>query len=782
MKNSRLAILIVALTGVTLVIASTLVVRGFWRAFAKPHFAKSASSVSQPYSSSIHAMASLPNLVPVPKILPVRPAAMAEAFKTRRLPPPMMLNGNPDDIARSLAMQIAGNNDASLPALVTAIQMSGFSIRDTDGKLSVVPKGPSQGLAFDTFTVASMAKLYNDGWSMSLDDLSTVLSKAIPRISKDQFNRILISGITKSVQGDQPVRFWARTIVELGRNAPVPYDLTDPKLDPATAELNSIQVNFILERVAADRIARSRPNAGVHNSRLSAWSPRKHVQLEPAAYHPSASRPLFRLASEESKGFGSPCGETADTVIDGVMVLKSIVFSEVEEEALNMGPLNSIIAILRFISIYAAMDVKITMDNEPLVRTPDGPNLQDAGETRVVTAYVWFDIHDWPCILWILTRGIAATKDIDIESFPKSGPAKGVGVEWHLIKGGVPLGIPSRDPGYLDAVHRAIVMFDNGPGSDGATWNKETDNSGHTSIKVSGRPQLWDMTYEKRFPIRKKMSVLVKIAYKHNGTADKLAGEFLDVLGPAIGLAKGDLLAPLTTAVAETLFRMHWYSSKEYEFPVQDWVVCKEGWGGTVQLNTFFQRSSSNNGVTSNLSYNLGGTLVLSGGEMTSPFEGEAAAHWEGDIVREDDSVNDVQKSNECGPVSIHNEIRAQITGWADGDTKVGVISEPAGETRHYQVALRSAEPRFKTSGTCSNREEYVGSQYGGPVEHECISRSLTTAESKSCDSDQAFPISFVQGSTDPRKPDEIHDTQVTTDPQTGITTQVIVNLMRCGN
>lgn len=379
-------------------------------------------------------------------------------------------------------------------------------------------------------------------------------------------------------------------------------------------------------------------------------------------------------------------------------------------------------------------------------------------------------------------RGSAGTRDIDIGSLPQTGPAEGVGVEWHLVKGGRPLGIPSRDPAYLEGVHNAIVMFDNGPGSDGATWNKETDERGQTSIKVSGRPQLWDMTYEKRFPVQKKMSVLVKIAYKHNGTADKLAGELLDVLGPGIGLAKGDLLAPLTTAVAETLFRMHWYSSKEYEFVVQDWVVCKSGWGGTIEYNTSGHSSSSNMGTTNNSSFNSSGTLVLSGGEMTSPFAGESTAHWSGGFMQQVHSASDSHSSNQCGPVLIHSENKSEIGGWGEGDTKVGVISQAAGETAHYQVSIRSSQTlSFPTAGTCSVREEYVGSQ---PLsrEHECVSRNLTTANAKPCGSEQLFPISFVQGSTDPKKPDEIHDIQVTTDPQTGITTQISVDLTRCGN
>jgi hypothetical protein len=305
-----------------------------------------------------------------------RPEAMAEAFKTRRLPPPMLVTGNPDDAAASLARQIAANNDASLPALLTALQMSGFSIYSTDGRLSVVPKGPSQGLAFDTFTVASMAKLYSDGWSMSLDDLSAVLSKAIPNISKDRFDRILMSGITKSAQGDQPIRFWARTIVELGRNAPTPYDLTDPKLDPATAELNSVQVDLILERVAADRVAGSFRNGASHQAGLNAWSPSRHVRFESAVYHPSSSRNSFRLASDGGKGILDPCGKDLDrdnSVVDGTLILKSIVYHELEEDALNMGPFNAVLTIARFIAIYAAMNVEITMNNEPLVRTPDGP-------------------------------------------------------------------------------------------------------------------------------------------------------------------------------------------------------------------------------------------------------------------------------------------------------------------------------------------------------------------------------------------------------------------------
>lgn len=718
-----------------------------------------------------------------------RTDAMAQAFRTGKLPSPFSIpSGSPDDAAVDLAKKIAAADEQSTAALMTAIQMSGFSIRGKDGAISVTPRGPTQGMSFDAFSVASMAKLYSDGWAMSLDDLSAVLDKAISPRLKQPIAQILLSGITRSAQGDQPLRFWARMIVELGRQASPPYDLTDPKLDPTTTQLNAIQVSFILQRIAGDLSTRGHPTVP---SKTAFYRPQggHRPRLEPAVFHPSGRAHLM-LAGDSGSGIGSPCGPRAETLMDAIAILKSTVFGDLAEGA-GIGRANAAIAILRFIYIYAAMNVEIKMDNPPLVRTADGPNIQDKGETRTLTAHVWFEIHDWPCILWLLMRGSAGRNGLDVGNLPHDGAAEGIGVEWELIKGGVSRNLTTRDPGFLESQNSAIVMFDNGPGSDGATWNKETDANGDSPIKVSGRPQRWDMTHMKRFPVKKKMSVLVKIAYKHNGTADKLLSEFLDVLGPALGFAKGDILGGLVGAVTETMFRMHWYSSGEYEFPVQDWVPCKKGWGGTITYNKTLHtvHQSSNGGPGSSLTtgddWTESATLTLSGSEAGTvnggTFLGDSEGIWSAETSRHQLSLSHSSHSTQGCQITYDEKSETVATGSGNGDLKMSVSAGQNGPSAwRYQVVQSSgALPTLQVKNIWTTRNTVSGQQpaYTG---RGCTSADHDANDVKSGAGPEEAPIYMVQGSMDPDNPNEIHDSQTVTDPQSGVTTRITVNLLRC--
>lgn len=710
-----------------------------------------------------------------------RSGAMAKAFQTGQLPTPMPIPaGNPDDVAKDLAKKIAAADDQSTAALMTAIQMSGFSIRGKDGAIAVKPIGPSQGMAYDALSIAAMAKLYNDGWAMSFDDLATVLSKTITATENNEtLSHVLLSGISRAAQGDQPVRFWARTIVELGHQASPAYDLTDPKLDLATVQLDAIQVSFILQRVAGDLSSHAKRQAPSRKAyyRINGAD---LAQLEPAVFHPSRGARLV-LVEKPSPGFGSPCGETADTIMDALSILKSNVFVGLEEEgAVGMGPLNAALAILRFIYIYASMNVKITMDNPPLIRSYD----LDKGETRVVTAHVWFEMHEWPCILWLLMRGAASRNEIDVGSLPTN--AEGIGVEWELLKGGVPLS-NSRDPGFLEAQHSAIVMFDNGGGSDGATWNKDTDANGDSPIKISGRPQRWDMTYMKRFPVKKKMSVLVKIAYKHNGSADKFLSEILDALGPALGVAKGDIFSGLVGAIAETMFRMHWYCSDEYEFPVQDWVPCKQGWGGTVTYSRSLHQAHQVGTTTTADDWVETATLTLAGGETKSTvrdgtFSGTSQGYWSGDYERHQLNNTHVTMNGQVCRSEGDEVNNASFVGSGSGELNVNVTAGPNGPSqwRYEVIPYSDPTPSFPLNGTFTSGEAISGEKGRRDRQPGCESAAFNNIETTTGVLTQRSLVNMVRGPMDPEHPTEIHDTQQTTDPISGASMKISVDLQRC--
>ncbi len=517
---------------------------------------------------------------------PTRTQPMGDAFRNGRLPDPLRIPaGDPDQIAADLAKKIATRDEQSTAALLTALQMAGFGIRGPDSQLVVEPPNANQGMAFDTFSVSAMAKLYDDGWQISLADLSLILGKTIPALQKEPLSDILADGIVKASQGNQPLRFWGRLIVELGKQSSDHYDLAGGKLDAAIVQLDSIQTSLIMQRLYGDMVSlRKAPvPPSLHSSAYSDLD--RKALLQPAVFHPYKAVPLLLTGQGESEAH-SPCevSEITGNILDANAIYRTteweqLINIEKEAEGVAASRINAALALLRFIYIYASMDVKVTMDEPVLVRTYD----LDPGATRILTAKVWFDIPDSLQTLNCLRPFINVGK-FDYGNLPNSGAAEGVGVAWRLTEGGAPLpGTFHNDPAaLLEATKNALVYFDNGGGAEGSTWNKETNEKGETTIKVTGNPQPRDLTNTKRQPAMKEMAVAVDVKFKNASKANKMVGEFLDVLGPGLGISSGDLLGGFTGAITETMFRMHWNINDVFTFPVKDWVA-NGAWTGTIR-------------------------------------------------------------------------------------------------------------------------------------------------------------------------------------------------------
>jgi|SRR5215213_6767506 len=161
----------------------------------------------------------------------VRNEKLSASFYSGRLPEPILTpEGRPDEVAATLAKQVAAGNDQSMPALLTAMMAMGFGIRDSEGVLTQTVQ-PRQGLVFESWEVAAMAKMYGERRTTSLSDLCEGL-KAIPELKHAPLEKIVLDGIRKQAASEQPeLRLWARFIVELGRNSEQPYDLLSAGAD-----------------------------------------------------------------------------------------------------------------------------------------------------------------------------------------------------------------------------------------------------------------------------------------------------------------------------------------------------------------------------------------------------------------------------------------------------------------------------------------------------------------------------------------------------------------------
>jgi hypothetical protein len=528
---------------------------------------------------------------------PTRRRPMAEAFRSGHLPDPLPVpSGDPDQIAADLAKKIAAKDDQSTAALLTALQMAGFGIYSPEGQLAVKPTGASQGMAFGAFSVAAMAKLYNDGWHMSLADLSAVLTKAIPAFQKVSLNETLANGIATASQGEQPLRFWSRLIIELGKQSWPGYDLSSGKLDP-TVELDSIQTSLILQRLYGDLMSRTRPERKKpQNSALYGQITGLDGLVFPAAFHPGGGERLVLTGLEESEST-NPCeNEFVKTVLDADAILrttewKALINSEEIEPPGARSYANAALTILKIVWVYATLHVDVKMTDSPLVRSEDTSN----GQSRILTAHVWFDTGKLP---WLNCMR-PFMKKADFGNLPNDGAAKGVGVWWLPAEGFGPgygtIEFHNDPQGLIDAEHsQALVFFDteviNGRVAGPTDPFRTTDPDGNATMQVTGMKQSRDLTNEKKVPVIKKMAVAVSVKYKQVSDVKDMLGEFLDVLGPGLGIASGDLPAALADALAETVFRMHWTIDGSFNFPVQDWLPCTTGWVGTINykktLNT----------------------------------------------------------------------------------------------------------------------------------------------------------------------------------------------------
>ena len=722
---------------------------------------------------------------PVPRVS----HAMSEAFNEGLLPTPLQAPAeNPDDAAVNLAKQIAARDESSTPALITALQLAGFSIRSNNGSITHRPVNSSQGMVFDAWQVAAMAKLYDEHWQLSLDDLSVVLTKCIPELGKLPLNDLFLKGIADSSQGSQPLRFWSRLIVELGRNSGERNDLLAKDVDPKAVQLDAIQVSLIMVRVWGDLRAGVKHVSPKGKAAAYHFLRQEPFRLEPAVYHPRNRVRLLRTFAGDSGGLCqlNDAGMTENDIfaIATTTEWKSLV-GMAEHEGGMASKISAGLLLLKMLLIYSSLHGDVTIDGSPLVRTKD----LDKGETKTLTARVWFELDKWPilnCLRPLLNLG-----HIDFGNLPNNGAADGVGVSWYLTAGGVDPSVTTQNiQKFLAAQDAASVMFDNGSGHEGETWNTVTDKDGKVTMKVSGRPQKRDLTHFKLATVRKKMSVAIEVKLK-GADVEKFVGEFTDVIGPALGVASGDVLTGVLGGLTELAFRMHWQVEKSFDFPVKDWRACEKGWLGTITYSREINSVRTESGPVPNigtgekihaLKLTEKREYTINGSEGTYESS-QLHTEWSGEYERKKQEIATAHGSSYwCKSVSFEDKTQETLTGndsaTADFNLEIGPskyrlmlmprpqdVNRPvlAGETLHHRVDHNSGPNGGASPAYCQDED----STEIHPIERRPWMTFFQT----------------VQGTIDPQKPEELTGTQEFPDPEDPSSKIVIKwDLIHCGN
>ena len=581
---------------------------------------------------------------------------LAAAFNTGRLPEPSRKpQGTPDQVAAALAKSVAAGDDQSMPALLTALMTAGFGVRDSDGAVTQTVE-PGQGLVFEAWEIASMAKMYGERRTVELAELSAGL-KSVPELKEAPFEKIILNGIRKHAVSQHPeMRFWARFIIELGRQSHEPYDL----LSTENVRIDAIQSALILRRVSGDIYAlgkRSQQALHKSNSRSDKIAINKlryahSPQTQPCRQSDMEATISDIRATALTTGFGELVSWVENTIGGSAADL-----FKAYGKFMNIA--NVLLAYAKFIATYAALETEITVSNSPLVRTTS----VGSGESRQLTAKVTMNIGKWQqvnCFRWLLNAGTGL--DFNLMN---DGPLEGVGVNWHIVEGGFAGAYGSGDlsqqivqfkgtgPRIQDAGTYAGIPGKGGIPVGNLTETK-TDAQGNARILLEGAHRR-NYIPKPHVPVMKKAVVMTTV---------KLKGG--DIKGDAVDVA-GHLFGGLLTIPAELLYRMAWASTARIEVPVKDFETCDGGWYGTV---TYHEHRDGPNGQYITGSRTHTETIEVKG--KTSTSQGKADA-------------KQIQEIMSPGPRSCGLQFsRHFITGSEERKADVRVVLDGAGGYRLF--------------------------------------------------------------------------------------------------
>jgi len=441
-----------------------------------------------------------------------------------------MPQGSIDAAAAALAKEVLVGGSKTLPALMTAIQAAGIGIRNGADNIIVSPAQPSQGFLSDAYEVQAVALLSNFGLTFNLSDLSSDLGGVRTDTFGDtELANIILGGIRDTAQnGSGPVRFWARFIVELGRQSPSPYDLLGSSL-VADIPLNPIQLNFILWRFAADVAVMT----GSSSQTSGVSSQTKTVLLRtgqsggssPCSFNGTESFIMDWTAAASKYGFKNLYSyiDKFKNVIDPSSGLKA-----------GQTIANTALAYAKYLATLALYNSTIRMDgNPPLHRTKSTSN---DGEQRTFIFEAKYDTgnYQWLNCFRIMFNAMG----LDF-SLPNDGPIKGADVQWSIYRGG------------------KIVEF--AIGTDPVKGHV-TDDKGITKVDLVGKRQNKALPADAK-AVTKQAALDADVALKSVKVKD-----IGDIATQVPGGAKILLTLPI-----KLLERMHSLTTR-LTFPVEDWT------------------------------------------------------------------------------------------------------------------------------------------------------------------------------------------------------------------
>ena len=534
----------------------------------------------------------------VEKSVPVKIIDQANDFKEKGLPEPAIIaDGRSDESAAKIAKRLSKYEDDSLSYLIATLQKAGFYIIDENQKILYQPtvdfKG--MGLAFYDYEVVGMLKLSRAGYVTSVRKLADVIGKELSPPAREKLGALILqdlrtaAGLTikaeeiTSNKSAQTKRFWARLMIELGKNFPQPVDLMTAT--PENAQLNFIQASLLQRRLVGDVIGYVSQQAGMSGvgnrdvARL--LRPRPPGKL-------SFINASFSLSGPDS----TPCApdDEEGLVIDGAANVITTIHSKIlegfaeegsrlEKVGKGIGVAN---AILNWVKLVASVSqIKGTLKVEetmPLIRTKSS---REPGQKRLITGTFELKVNDLEKVNCARTT-LNMTTGLDF-SMPNSGPLSNKPVSWELGGDVSFSGQGSSQSGEYDQVVYLLPL----DGNNRDHHKQETDDSGKSEIYLEGGKQKKDLTDQKVVPLPRKAVVRADIALKSMKDSKQ---EVSDIGNFGFGVATGGGLLGIVGALPEIGFRMK-IPAVAVNVPIRDWTPCSADWGGWINVTREFHQT-----------------------------------------------------------------------------------------------------------------------------------------------------------------------------------------------
>ena len=341
---------------------------------------------------------------------------------------------------------------------------------------------------------------------------------------------------------------------------------------------------------------------------------------------------------------------------------------------------STLLAYAQFIAVYAALEVDVTIDAPPLVRTKK--QSPQTGERRQLTAIVKMNIGNAEMLNCFRAMLIAIGLDFTL---PNDGPVKGAHVSWEGVEGFDQAAAALH--GGSDAIVQLVSTDASHPVRDAVTGD-----DGKVKVGVEGRGQRENIS-DDATAVNKSAKVRLQVALK--------GADLFGDLQEAAGTVAGGLVG-LATVPLSVLQRAQWASAGHYTFPVRDWRDGPAEWTGTITYTkvTEWNESMSGKAMHSEQEYsealtlNVNITETLEGsfafGNAGGAMRGAANANYTSRNMRSGGRLNQCSRvvtdmrhsSLETGEGSGSGTARASVGISADGQYSISLYPEVAVTTR----------------------------------------------------------------------------------------------------